>query len=183
MQSSACSGHVSHWRDCSASGLPREAPEDSLRREFHCVLLAFMLICTVHFIKDPAGWLNAEIRTWNRFGLGVSFLLGCSVVLMTKNQAYFFSPACFPNLSTPHSGKYLLRLPGEEDNSPTIDIDLSLDSILLVKSCFYSDNPELISNLKRVHCWILTEGIIFNHSVYWIYKSSYWSCLYTVIFP
>lgn len=105
------------------------------------------------------------------------------VVLLTKNQACFFLPASFPHLSTPHSGKCLLQLPEEGDNSPTINIDLSLDSILLVKSCFYSDNPELISNLKRLHCWILTEGIIFNHSVYWFYKSSYWKCLYTVISP
>lgn len=85
---------------------------------------------------------------------------------MTKNQPSFIFPASFPHLSTPYSGKYLLQLPGEEDNSPTIGIDLSLDSILLVKSRFYSGNPELISNLKRLHCWILTQGIIFNRSVY-----------------
>lgn len=173
------------WELClkSAKGGSWRLPQEWLLFGFHCVLLAFMLVCTLHLIKDPAGWLNAEIRIWNGFGFGVSFLLGCSVVLITKNQACFFPPAYFPNLSTSHSGKCLLWLPGEEDNSPTIDIDLSLGSILLVKSCFYSDNPELISNLKRVHCWIPTEGIIFNHSVYWIYKSSYWSCLYTVIFP
>lgn len=88
------------------------------------------------------------------------------MVLMTKNQTCFIFPASFPHLSSPHSGKCLLQLPGEGDDSPTIDIDLSLDSILLVKSCFYSGNPELISNLKRLHCWILTQGIIFNHFVY-----------------
>lgn len=173
------------WQLClkPAEGGSWRLPQEWFLFGLHCVLLPFMSVCTAHLIKDPVGWLNAEIRVWNRFGLGVSFLLGCSVVLITKNQAPFFSPAYFPNLSTPHSGKCLFWLPGEEDNSPTIDIDLSLDSILLVKSCFYSDNPELISNLKRVHCWILIEGIIFNHSVYWIYKSGYWSCLYTVIFP
>lgn len=95
---------------------------------------------------------------WSQFPIG----LQCGAD--NQKSSLFLFPCLVP--STPHSGKCLLQLPGEEDNSPTLDIDLSLDSILLVKSCFYSDNPELISNLKRVHCWILTEAIIFNHSVY-----------------
>lgn len=49
---------------------------------FHCGSLACVWRCTVHLIKDPAGWLNAEIRSWNRFALEDSFPLGCSMTML-----------------------------------------------------------------------------------------------------